>query len=1063
MFTWVLQKIFGNKQGRDMRRLLPIVKQINEHYKSLHELSDEQLRDKTQEFRDRYQGGESLEKLLPEAFAVVKEACRRHCGQSWEAAGIETSWEMVPYDVQLAGGIVLHQGKIAEMATGEGKTLVAILPLYLNALAGEGTHLVTVNDYLARRDSEWMGQIFRFLGMTVGCLDVTEPSTPERRAQYECDITYGTNHEFGFDYLRDNMVHHADQVVQRRGHYFAIVDEVDNILIDEARTPLIISGPVDRSTHRYDEIRPDVERLIKMQNTLITGFVDKAEALIKAGGLKDETKQEELGLLLLRCQRGLPKHRRFMKLLQESGIKALMEQTELDALRDKKMNAVDEGVYFIIDERQHQIDLTEIGREALAPHNPKLWEMPDLVEDAAAVDAGDFEVVRLVDGKETLLLGNKAMREACKLEDGSVKIQNHHGNFTIEAQHIAALIPGTELDAKVRESIKEFLRMDQGAQSEKLHNISQLLRAYTLFEKDADYVVQNNKVVIVDTFTGRMMHGRRWNDGLHQAVECKECVTIEPETQTLASITLQNFFRLYKKLSGMTGTAETEAAEFNTTYDIDVTVIPTNRPVARKDQDDLIYKTKREKYNAVVEEIKKLHAEGLPVLVGTVNVDVSELLSRMLKREGIPHNVLNAKEHKREADIVRLAGQAGAVTIATNMAGRGTDIKLGEGVFHKDAKGRLYGGLQVLGTERHEARRIDRQLRGRSGRQGDPGRSQFFLSLEDDLMRLFGSDRVAKMIDRLGYEEGEAMVHPWLTRVVESAQKKVEQRNFEIRRNTLQYDEVMNNQRKAIYSLRRQALFETDLRETLIHVFFKCLEGELNNFGDAARLQSEEWDADGFVQYVQRSVPYADFSPLNGQLLGHDATYVIDKIMGLVVEGYDRKREQLGEEIIQQMSKWVILSRIDTNWIDHLLAIDDLQQHIRWRSYAQTDPLVEFRREASQSFEAMMAVVQREIFEHFFLVQPRTDEEEQETDVRIREMNAHHDAATAALPVESEEMMEGEVGDESQADEQLPSNVIRPVRPIRRKNPVGRNEPCPCGSGQKYKKCCGALHKEDAE
>ncbi len=1032
-----------------MRKLLPLVRAVNEYYDTLQEIPDEELRGKTDEFRKRFKEGETLDDLLPEAFAVVKEACRRHLGKTWMAAGIEITWDMVPYDVQIAGAIVLHRGKIAEMATGEGKTLVAIMPLYLNALAGEGVHLVTVNDYLARRDSEWMGHILEFLGMTVGCLDKTEPSSPERRAQYECDITYGTNHEFGFDYLRDNMVQEARQVVQRRGHYYAIVDEVDNILIDEARTPLIISGPVDRSTHRYDEVKPFVQHLIKLQTALITNFVDQADKMVKAGAVQDPEKSRELGVLLLRCQRALPKHRRFMKLLQEQGVKSLMEKTELDILAEKKMNDVDEGVYFVIDERMHQIDLTEIGRQALSPDNPKLWEMPDLVEDAAAVDAGDFEVVELNDGKKTLIFGTKSTREACKKPDGSVVVSNYHGTINIPADQIKQFVPGVDVSTEEKGQIKEFLRLDQAMQSEKLHNISQLLRAYTLYERDAEYVVQENKVIIVDEFTGRLMTGRRWSDGLHQAVECKENVEIEPETQTLATITLQNFFRLYKKLSGMTGTAETEAAEFNHTYKMDVVVVPTNRPVTRKDQNDLIYKTKREKYNAVIDEVKRLHNEGLPVLVGTVNVDVSQLLSRMLSREKIEHNVLNAKNHQNEAEIIRFAGQKGAVTIATNMAGRGTDIKLGDGVIMTDAKGRLYGGLQVLGTERHEARRIDRQLRGRSGRQGDPGRSQFFLSLEDDLMRLFGSDRISHMMDTLGaHEEGEPMVSSWLTKAVEMAQKKVETRNFEIRRRTLEFDEVMNSQRQAIYTLRKQALFQEDLREALFNIFFKCLENELTNYGDPRRLQGGEWNIDGFLGYIQRCVPYANFIDLKNDILAHDADYVLNKVMEVVIEGYNRKREQLGDDLNHQLSKWVILSKIDKNWIDHLLAIDDLREHIHWRSYGQVDPLVEFRREASQLFEDMMIVVQREIFEQFFLLQPKEDGAEHEAETKVKATEARHEKIASV----GEDVEEPE-------PEQQPQQVMKMV-PIRRKNPVSRNAPCPCGSGKKYKNCCGSLKKK---
>jgi preprotein translocase subunit SecA len=1059
MFQKFLSMLFGSKQARDMRRILPIVDEINRWFEQYQSLSDEELRAKTDEFKSRLAEGETLDDLLPEAFAVMKEACRRHLGQKWMAAGIEITWDMVPYDVQLAGGIVLHQGKIAEMATGEGKTLVAILPLYLNALAGQGCHLITVNDYLARRDSEWMGPIFNFLGLTVGCLDKTEPSTPERRAQYECDITYGTNHEFGFDYLRDNMVQEPDQVVQRRGHYYGIVDEVDNILIDEARTPLIISGPVDRSTHRYDEIKPSVFELVKKQNELVNRLIAEAEERLKTNGLTDP----ELGLILLRCQRALPKHKRLLKLRQEPGVQTLIEKTELSYLAEKRMNDVDEGVYFVVDEKGHQIDLTEMGRQFLTPSNPKLWEMPDIVEEIAAVDAGYFDVIELTDGRRVLLTGKESERAEARKPDGSFEIKRHDGILRLKAEQVARVIPGTEVPKEDHEQIKEIIRADHAVQSEKLHNISQLLRAYTLYERDVEYVVQDNKVIIVDEFTGRLMHGRRWSDGLHQAVECKEGVTIEIETQTLATITLQNYFRMYKKLAGMTGTAETEAAEFTHTYKMDVVVVPTNRPVIRVDEQDSIYKTKREKYNAILEEIVRCHNEKLPVLVGTVSVEVSELLSRMLARRKIPHNVLNAKNHQREAEIIRFAGQPGAVTIATNMAGRGTDIKLHPDVIHRDEKGRPTGGLQVIGTERHEARRIDRQLRGRSGRQGDPGRSKFYLSLEDDLMRLFGSERIARIMDRLGLQEGEEITHPWVTKAIESAQKKVEARNFEIRKRTLEYDVVMNSQRVAIYGLRREALFAEDLRELVLDLHYKAIHAELAQFGDQTR-HSEEWDIAGFLAMLQRFIPYADFESMAGELTGLDAEMFMQKIMQKVEEAYDRKRAQLGDELLRRLSRWVILRRIDSNWIDHLLAIDELRENIHWRGYAQVEPINEFRREASLLFEDMLLRVNKEILEHFFLTQPII-QQQAEDDHRVRRMEARKATEEEMLPQRgappSPEELEAAASGESAAPGDG-RGVRVPTVPLRNTRKVGRNDPCPCGSGKKYKKCCGANPDEGA-
>jgi len=1054
MLDKLFSKFFGNKQARDMRRVRPIIEEINAIYEELQALSDDELRGKTAEFRERYAQGETLDELLPEAFAVVKEACRRHQGQKWEAAGIEVTWDMVPYDVQMAGGIALHEGKIAEMATGEGKTLVAVAPLYLNAISGMGAHLVTVNDYLATRDSEWMGKIFEYLGMSIGCLDKTEPNTPERRAQYECDITYGTNHEYGFDYLRDNMVNDAEQMVLQRPYNFAIVDEVDNILIDEARTPLIISGPVDRSTHRYDEIKPIVFELVKKQNELASKYTSEAEELLKSNGTRDA------GIKLLQVQRGLPKQKRLGKLKGEAGIQSLIEKVELEFMAEKKMNELDEGLFYVVDEKSHQIDLTEKGRQALSPTNPKLWEVPDIVEEISAIESGDFELIELTDGTRVLLSGTKAERQAAKQENGGYEVHRHDGIVRIPPDRIARLIPGTELEKKDREQYKEDIRTEHAIQTEKLHNISQMLRAYTLYEKDVEYVVQENKVVIVDEFTGRMMHGRRWSDGLHQAVEAKEGVEIEIETQTLATVTLQNFFRLYKKLSGMTGTAETEAAEFTHTYNMDVVVVPTNRTPQRVDHDDFIYKTKREKYNAVIEEITRCHNEKLPVLVGTVNVEVSELLSRYLRARKIPHNVLNAKAHQREAEIVRFAGQPGAVTIATNMAGRGTDIKLHPDVISKDEKGRVTGGLQIIGTERHESRRIDRQLRGRAGRQGDPGSSKFYLSLEDDLMRLFGSERISRIMDRLGLQEGEEITHPLVTRAIGSAQKKVEARNFEIRKRTLDYDNVMNKQREAIYGLRRDVLTGTELRETILHIHQEAIYNEINEFGDRNR-PVHEWDIEGFMDYLQRHIPYANFEELKGQVHGIDTAAFMDLVMVKVGEAFDAKQSQLAgldDTLLPRLAKYVILRRIDDNWRDHLLAVDDLRESIGWRGYAQLDPLVEYQKEASLMFEELMFNIHKEVLEHFFLTQPAFQQPPQEQQVQ------HMEARQATLeetlpppPPPEEELLEDE-------DIGAPQHAMarQPVQhPFKSGPKVGRNDPCPCGSGKKHKKCCGQQSAEE--
>ncbi|MBI4363876.1 MAG: preprotein translocase subunit SecA, partial [Candidatus Latescibacteria bacterium] len=803
-------RIFGTKHERDIKRMWPLVPEINAHFERLRDVSDEALRAKTDELRSRIEAGETEDDLLPEAFGVVKETCRRLVGKSWDVCGIPTGWDMVPFDVQLLGAIVLHDGKIAEMATGEGKTLVATMPIYLNALAGKGVHLVTVNDYLARRDSEWMGPIYQFLGLTVGCIQNGMDFTA-RRAAYACDITYGTNNEFGFDYLRDNMARHRDHRVQR-GHHYAIIDEVDSVLIDEARTPLIISGPVEHSLQQYDELKPDVDRVVKTQGQLVNRVLADSESM-----RADPEREWEAGFKLLQVKRGAPKNKRFVKLLSdEPGLKRLIQRVEMELLRDKRMQEADEELYYAIDEKNHSIDLSEKGRDLLSQRDKNLFLLPDLAVDLAAIDEDE------------------------------------------------ALSPAEKV-AKKRD-----LERLHAERSERVHNILQLLKAYSLYEKDVEYVVQDGKILIVDEFTGRLMPGRRYSDGLHQAIEAKENVRVEGETQTLATITIQNYFRLYEKLAGMTGTAETEAQEFWHTYKRDVVVVPTNQPVRRIDYDDVIFKTRREKYNALVEEMADLHAKGVPVLVGTISVEASETLSRLLKRRGIPHSVLNAKYHQQEAEIIAQAGRKGTVTIATNMAGRGTDIKLEPGVIRCDrdcfagsesrlvhgvwkdvahCKEEVLCGLHILGTERHESRRIDRQLRGRAGRQGDPGCSRFFLSLEDDLMRLFGSERIATIMERLGVQEGEVIEHGLVTRAIERAQKRVEAHNFDIRKHLLEYDDVMNQQRTVIYAQRLLALEEGDLKDSILEMMEEMISERVATYLPA----NERWDEEDLKRLLNEA------------------------------------------------------------------------------------------------------------------------------------------------------------------------------------------------------------------
>jgi preprotein translocase subunit SecA len=978
----LITKIFGTKHERDIKKIQPLVAEINRIFAGLASLSDDQLRAKTDEFKNRLAEGETLDDILPEAFAVVKETCRRLVGQSWDVCGIEMEWQMVPYDVQLLGGIVLHQGKIAEMATGEGKTLVATLPLYLNALTGKGAHLVTVNDYLARRDSEWMGRIFKFLGLTVGVIQ-HDMDSPQRREMYNCDITYGTNNEFGFDYLRDNMAPTASERVQR-GFNYAIVDEVDSVLIDEARTPLIISGQVESTIHkRYEEMQPTVSMLVRKQTMLINDKLAKAEKILNSEG----GNSYEAGELLLAVSRGAPKNKKYLKLSKEPGVMSLIQSVESDYLRDKKLHEIDETLYYVINERENSINLTDNGRAQFSKEEQELFEIPDISTTLSEIE-----------GDESLSPEEKTKK------------------------------------------VDEIYRL-HSERSEKVHSISQLLKAYVLFEKDVEYVVQDGKILIVDEFTGRLMPGRRYSDGLHQAIEAKEKVKIEGESQTLATITLQNYFRMYEKLAGMTGTAETEAQEFWDIYKLDVVCIPTNEPVYRTDHEDVIYRTRREKYNAIIDEITDCHKRGQPVLVGTVSVEVSETLSRMLKRVGVPHSVLNAKFHQQEAEIVARAGHKGTVTIATNMAGRGTDIKLGPGVVE-------LGGLHITGTERHESRRIDRQLRGRAGRQGDPGSSRFFLSLEDNLMRMFGSDRIAKIMDSMGVKEGEVITHRMVTKAIERAQKRVEAQNFSIRKHTLEYDNVMNSQREVIYDRRLAALEKESIKDEILELIESVLDSLIQQ-SCPPKEYPENWDWDTLKSELRR-IYLLDFRIKDEEIPGLTQESLLEKLKNAVMAYYNHKEQLYGEEIMRKLEKFAVLHTIDKHWRDHMYEMDQLKTGIGLRAYGQRDPLIEYKKESYRMFAEMIENVDRDAVAMVYKLQvniPDAELAERRRRMQPAMVASHQDATGLGLsgsPVVEEPNPTMEAARRGKA------------QPIRRETPkVGRNDPCPCGSGKKYKKCCG--------
>ncbi|HLU26657.1 MAG TPA: preprotein translocase subunit SecA [Longimicrobiales bacterium] len=1094
MLKSLIDKVFGTRHEREVRKLQPLVDEINAIAERLQSLSDEELKAQTpklraivksrtepleqrlaelretkrqtedaskrealsleiQEVEDELKAEiqAALDEILPEAFATVKEACRRLLGTEITVTGQRMVWDMVPYDVQLIGGIALHQGKVAEMATGEGKTLVATMPLYLNALAGRGAHLVTVNSYLAQRDSEWMGTVYRYLGLTVGCIDLHEPGSPQRREAYQADITYGTNNEFGFDYLRDNMVHSLDQRVQR-GHYYAIIDEVDSILIDEARTPLIISGPVgEDQSDIYRRYNPMVASLFRKQTRIVNELIAEAEAELEAGN------ERAAGEKLLAARRGAPKNKRLLKLFADQpALQKLVTQLEALHMRDKTLAEIDEMLLFAMDEKGHNVHLSDKGLDELSPGDPEAFVVPDLSEAVGAIE-----------------------------RDASLSVDE-------KRERIAAL------------------EREYAEKSQKIHAIHQLLKAYTLYNRDEQYIVEDGQVIIVDEFTGRKMLGRRWSDGLHQAVEAKEGVTVRGETQTLATITIQNYFRMYDKLAGMTGTAETEEAEFHQIYGLDVMVIPTNKPVIREDRHDLVYRTKREKYNAILDEIERLHRLELPVLVGTVSVDVSETLSRMLKRRGIPHNVLNAKYHKQEAEIVAQAGQAGAVTIATNMAGRGTDIKLGPGVKEPRTIGWIrsrgidlqslvpadpaqaeslegkpddyvveVGGLHIIGSERHESRRIDRQLRGRAGRQGDPGASQFFLSLEDDLMRLFGSDRIAAIMTKLGAEEGEVITHPLITRSIERAQRRVEMQNFEARKRLLDYDDVMNQQREVIYDLRLFALEGgADLKGEILEMVEHAVRDTIGEYVDADE-HPENWDLAGLRNrlVLDYFVVVEDLPAENTADHPFDTPKAVEElVLDRVREAFRRKLKTFGEHD-ERILSYVLLSVIDEKWRDHLYDLDHLKASIGFRGWGQKDPLIEYKQEAYNMFVDLMKDIRKSVASLVFRAQlavrpaapppPRRLVLSGPSDTPVSRLGA-----TEPLPAgqEEAERVPAGVGGRSVLAGMTPVDGpdVRRLqtnrgegggaapRPVTVDERIGRNDPCPCGSGRKYKKCHGS-------
>ena len=986
MFSFLFKRLSGRHYRKFLEKSRPIVARINELEQSYQSLTDEQLRAKTEEFKGRVQGGETLDQLLPEAFAAVKSAARRLVGRKALVVGQELTWDMVHFDVQLIGGMALHEGKIAEMATGEGKTLVATLPLYLNSLTNRNTQLVTVNDYLARRDSEWMGNLYNFLGVSVGCIQ--QQMAPDvRREMYGRNITYGTASEFGFDYLRDNgMATRKDDQVQR-DHWYCIVDEIDSILVDEARTPLIISGPAPIEREQpFTRIKPPVDRLINDQTRLCNRLAGEARDLLAKTPLSNDDRALAVRKML-QVKMGSPKNKMLLRILENPEWRKALDKMETemnsDMMKDE-LYRLKEDLFFVIDERQHQADLTEIGRTTLRPDNPDAFVLPDLATEFSDMD-----------------------------KDASLSLEK-------------------------REELKLASQQRFADISEEIHAISQLLRAYSLYERDVAYVVQDGKVMIVDENTGRVMPGRRWSDGLHQAIEAKENVMIERETRTYATITIQNYFRMYEKLAGMTGTAETEATEFNDIYRLSVQVIPTNKPCIRIDKNDSIFKTRRDKYAAVVREIEAANKRGQPVLVGTTSVESSEVLSRMLKRTGVIHTVLNAKFHQQEAEIVTRAGLRGAVTIATNMAGRGTDIKLGEGV-------RELGGLYVIGTERHESRRIDRQLRGRCSRQGDPGTTKFFLSLEDDLMRLFLQGNLASRLMEGSMQEGEELEHPWLNRSIESAQKKVEEQNYSVRKRLLQYDDVLNQQREVVYGIRNGAIHADRSKEIIFDQVREELLSRLEVAGIGAKGEPVQSLVENLVGWINSHFP---ISLKLEEIAGSELEPLADMILERIKAAYAVKESVEVPEALGSLERYVVINAIDHHWQEHLTEMEELRRSIGLRSYGQKDPLVEYKGEAYRFFEELMNNVRLQICTGLFRSASNLASFENMLSLLSRTARAvgPTDAAPAA-PAASAPAAEAQPAEEIQ----LPKVTVRREVPK-----VGRNDPCPCGSGKKFKHCHGA-------
>lgn len=1114
MLKGLLKNLLGDKSAKDNQKYRPVVEQVSRFYQEVQQDTDDQLRGRTKKFRAQVQAAiaglenevtelkerardtslplhekeeiytkidskskeineiieKQLEEILPEAFAVVKETARRWAenkqlvvtaedfdrdlaaqkdgitidgdkavwANAWTAAGAAVEWVMVHYDVQLMGGAVLHRGNIAEMQTGEGKTLVATLPVYLNALSGKGVHVVTVNDYLAKRDSEWMGPLYQFHGLSVDCIDKHQPNSPSRRKAYNADITFGTNNEFGFDYLRDNMASDPADLVQRE-HHFAIVDEVDSVLIDDARTPLIISGPTPKGDeHEFHELKPRVEHIVEAQRKYVNQALADAKRLLHIamsgqsdGSTDPKVALEEGSIALLRAHRGLPKNKALIKFLSEPGIRSQLQKVENQYMAEqgKHMKKIDKELFFVIDEKHNTVDMTEKGIDLISGNDDRnFFVMPDISTELAVLQ------------KENL--------------------------------------PTEEYSRK-----KEVLIRDYSIKTERIHSISQLLKAYTLFEKEVEYVIMDGKIKIVDEQTGRIMEGRRYSDGLHQAIEAKENVTVEAATQTYATVTLQNYFRMYHKLAGMTGTAETEAKEFWDIYKLDVVVIPTNRAISRKDQQDLVYKTAREKYSAVIDEVGKLVEAGRPVLVGTTTVEISELLSRMLKMRNIPHQVLNAKYHQKEAEIVALAGKAGAVTIATNMAGRGTDIKLGEGV--KEA-----GGLAIIGTERHDSRRVDRQLRGRSGRQGDPGSSQFFVSLEDDLMRKFGSERIARVMDRLGLKEGEVISHSMVSKSIERAQKKVEENNFGVRKRLLEYDDVMNAQRKAIYKKRKNALFGERLDVDVSNMFYDVVESIVSKYSNDTyeEFQLELMRSLG----VDSPVSEQDFNSIN-------KTDLVEDVYEYVTNHYHSKNERIGSMVLPQVKdiyannsrfevivfdvtngrrtmnvhlnikeaaetegkniaptieKNLVLGMIDNEWKEHLREMDDLRSSVQQAVYEQKDPLLIYKLESFELFKSMMSRLSFETVEFLVQADLQTESGERVQQTQRTAPSAYDQAQTTSTSSSTPPpQFSGSEGYQEAVQNSMPQREKQ--QPVVAETKIGRNDPCPCGSGKKYKQCHG--------